>query len=81
MMAQATAFGLKSVVGVPGLEMDQVGALSSFCAKASTVSNGEASLFMSTMKVESAIGMTKNQSYGVKVLFLLFGCYDLSRKQ
>lgn len=37
---QATAFGLKSVVGVPGLEMDAVGALSSFCEKASTVSNG-----------------------------------------
>lgn len=38
---QATAFGLKSVVGVPGLEMDTVAALSSFCEKASTVSNGE----------------------------------------
>lgn len=37
---QATAFGLKSVVGVPGLGMDKVGALSSFCEKASTVSNG-----------------------------------------
>jgi hypothetical protein len=48
-MAQATAFGLKSVVGVPGLDMDAVGALSSFCEKASTVSNGElASLFIST---------------------------------
>ncbi|XP_024359335.1 dihydrodipicolinate reductase-like protein CRR1, chloroplastic isoform X2 [Physcomitrium patens] len=33
---QATAFGLKSVVGVPGLGMDKVGALSSFCEKAST---------------------------------------------
>jgi hypothetical protein len=56
MMVQATAFGLKSVVGVPGLEMDAVGALSSFCEKASTVSNGElASLFMSTMKLEAVL--------------------------
>ena len=57
MIAQATAFGLKSVVGVPGLDMDAVGALSSFCEKASTVSNGElASLFMSTTKLNVAIG-------------------------
>jgi len=52
-IAQATAFGLKSVVGVPGLEMDVVGALSSFCEKASTVRNGETSLFMCTMKLRS----------------------------
>jgi dihydrodipicolinate reductase len=37
---QATAFGLRSVVGVSGVEMDVVGALSTFCDKASTVSNG-----------------------------------------
>ena len=38
---QATAFGLKSVVGVAGVEMDVVAALSTFCEKASTVSQGE----------------------------------------
>jgi hypothetical protein len=30
-------------VGVSGVEMDVVGALSTFCEKASTVSNGEVS--------------------------------------
>lgn len=37
---QATAFGMRSVVCVPRIKPDTVGALSAFCDKASMVSTG-----------------------------------------
>ncbi|KAG0564874.1 hypothetical protein KC19_8G146800 [Ceratodon purpureus] len=51
---QATAFGLKSVVGVPGLDIDAVGALSSFCDKASTGCIVAPSLSIGTVLLQQA---------------------------
>lgn len=65
---QATAFGLKSVVGVPGLEMDAVGALSSFCEKASTGCIVAPSLSIGSVLLQQAAAAAAFQYNHVEII-------------
>ncbi|CAK9857644.1 unnamed protein product [Sphagnum jensenii] len=65
---QATAFGLRSVVGVSGVEMDVVGALSTFCDKASTGCIIAPSLSIGAVLLQQAAAMAAFQFRHVEII-------------
>eukprot|EP01018_Ginkgo_biloba_P020648 Gb_11120 [translate_table: standard] len=52
---QATAFGMRSVVYVPGIQIDVISSLSTFCEKASMVSLGEGCIIAPTLSIGSLL--------------------------
>ncbi|KAH8973871.1 hypothetical protein BDL97_01G070500 [Sphagnum fallax] len=67
-LSQATAFGLRSVVGVSGVEMDVVGALSTFCEKASTGCIIAPSLSIGAVLLQQAAAMAAFQYRHVEII-------------